>query len=85
MSGSCKHQKRCGLLWLRLLYIFLKKNLKKNCNSLVKNKCGDQTDKNKYRSIALFTIISKVLEHIISYFILLNIIHNGIQIIIKLL
>ena len=25
MSGSCKHQKRCGLSWLRLLYIFLNK------------------------------------------------------------
>ena len=25
MSGSCKHQKRCGLLLLRLLYIFLNK------------------------------------------------------------
>ena len=25
MSGSCKHQKRCGLLLLRLLHIFLNK------------------------------------------------------------
>ena len=25
MSGSCKHQKRCGLSWLRLLYIFVNK------------------------------------------------------------
>ena len=29
MSGSCKHQKRCGLLLLRLLYIFLNKIYKK--------------------------------------------------------
>ena len=29
MSGSCKHQKRCGLLLLRLLHIFLNKIYKK--------------------------------------------------------
>ena len=39
MSGSCKHQKRCGLLLLRLLYIFLnkihkKKNKKKSIYTL---------------------------------------------------
>ena len=33
MSGSCKHLKRCGLLWLRLLYIFLNKIYKKNNNN----------------------------------------------------
>ena len=33
---------------------------------LIKNKCGDQTDKNNYRPIALSSIISKVLEHIIA-------------------
>ena len=32
--------------------------------SLIKNKCGDQTDKNNYRPIALSSIISKVFEHI---------------------
>ena len=34
---------------------------------LIKNKCGDQTDKNNYRPIALSSIISKVFEHIISF------------------
>ena len=45
MSGSCKHQKRCGLLLLRLLYIFLnkiyiKKKIKKKTTlfQLAKNK-----------------------------------------------
>ena len=33
---------------------------------LVKNKCGDQTDKNNYRPIALSSIISKVFEHVIA-------------------
>ena len=33
---------------------------------LIKNKCGDHTDKNNYRSIALGSIISKVFEHIIA-------------------
>ena len=32
---------------------------------LVKNKCGDLSDKNNYRPIALSSIISKVLERII--------------------
>ena len=32
---------------------------------LVKNKCGNLTDKNKYRPIALSSITSKVFEHII--------------------
>ena len=32
---------------------------------LVKNKCGNLTDENNYRSIALFSITSKVFEHII--------------------
>ena len=41
MSGSCKHQKRCGLLLLRLLYIFLNKkknNKKKNKKKKIKKK-----------------------------------------------
>ena len=33
---------------------------------LIKNKCGDQTDKNNYRPIALSSIISKVFEFIIA-------------------
>ena len=33
---------------------------------LIKNKCGDHTDKNNYRPIALSSIISKVFEHIIA-------------------
>ena len=33
---------------------------------LIKNKCGDQTDKNNYRPIALSSIISKVFEHVIA-------------------
>ena len=33
---------------------------------LIKNKCGDHTDKNNYRLIALSSIISKVFEHIIA-------------------
>ena len=33
---------------------------------LIKNKCGDQTDKNNYRPIVLSSIISKVIEHIIA-------------------
>ena len=33
---------------------------------LIKNKCGDQTDKNNYRPSALYSIISKVLEKIIT-------------------
>ena len=35
---------------------------------LIKNKCGDQTDKNnyRYRPIALSSIMSKVFEHIIA-------------------
>ena len=34
---------------------------------LIKNKCGDQTDKNNYyRSIALSSIISKVFEYVIA-------------------
>ena len=36
-SGSCKHQKRCGLLLLRLLYIFLNTIYKKNFKKLKKN------------------------------------------------
>ena len=32
---------------------------------IIKNKSGDFTDKNNYRAIALWSIISKVLEHII--------------------
>ena len=32
---------------------------------LIKKKCGDQTDKNNYRPIALSSIISKVFEHLI--------------------
>ena len=31
---------------------------------LIKNKCGDHTDKNNYRPIALSSIISKSFEHI---------------------
>ena len=34
--------------------------------SLIKNKCGDQTDINNYRLIALANIISKVFENIIA-------------------
>ena len=33
---------------------------------LIKNKCGDHTDKNNYRPIVLSIIISKVFEHIIA-------------------
>ena len=33
---------------------------------LIKKKCGDQTDKNHYKPIALSSIISKVFEHIIA-------------------
>ena len=33
---------------------------------LIKNKCGNQTDKNSYRPIALSSIISKVFEHVIA-------------------
>ena len=33
---------------------------------LIKNKCGDHTDKNNYRPIALSSIIAKVFEHIIA-------------------
>ena len=33
---------------------------------LIKIKCGDHTDKNNYRPIALSSIISKVFEHIIA-------------------
>ena len=33
---------------------------------LIKNKCGDQTDKNNYRPIALSGITSKVFEHVIA-------------------
>ena len=33
---------------------------------LIKNKCGDQTDKNNYKPIALSSIISKVFEHVIA-------------------
>ena len=33
---------------------------------LIKNKCGDQTDKNNYRPIALSSNISKVFEHVIA-------------------
>ena len=33
---------------------------------MIKNKCGDQTDKNNYRAIALSSIISKVFEYIIT-------------------
>ena len=36
MSGSCKHQKRCGLLWLRLLFIFLNKICKKKNKKKIK-------------------------------------------------
>ena len=32
---------------------------------LVKNKCGNQTDKNNYRPKAMSSITSKVFEHII--------------------
>ena len=35
-------------------------------NGLIKNKCGDQTDKNNYMLIALSSIISKVFEHVIA-------------------
>ena len=34
MSGSCKHQKRCGLLLLRLLYIFLNKKNNNKINGI---------------------------------------------------
>ena len=34
--------------------------------TLIKNKCGDQTDKNNSRAIALSSIISKMFEHIIA-------------------
>ena len=33
---------------------------------LIKNKCGDQIDKNNSRAIALSSIISKVFEHILA-------------------
>ena len=33
---------------------------------LIKNKCGDHTNKNNYRPIALSSNISKVFEHIIA-------------------
>ena len=33
---------------------------------LIKDKCGDHTDKNNYRPIALSSIISKVFEHILA-------------------
>ena len=33
---------------------------------LIKNKCGDQTNKNNYRPIAISSIISKVFEHVIA-------------------
>ena len=33
---------------------------------LIKNKCGGQTGKNNYRSIALSSITSKVFEHVIA-------------------
>ena len=33
---------------------------------LIKNKCGDHTDKNNYRPIALSSIIAKGFEHIIA-------------------
>ena len=33
---------------------------------LIKNKCGDQTDKYNYRPIALSSIISIVFEHVIA-------------------
>ena len=50
MSGSCKHQKRCGLLLLRLLYIFLNKIYKKK--------------KIKKKSIVIFpSIINLFCEH----------------------
>ena len=32
MSGSHKHQKRCGLSWLKFLYIFLNKIYQKKVN-----------------------------------------------------
>ena len=35
MSGSCKHQKRCGLSWLRFLYIFLNKIYLKKIKKLL--------------------------------------------------
>ena len=42
MSGSCKHQKRCGLSWLRLVYIFLNKTNKKEIVAkLTSNKLSD--------------------------------------------
>ena len=37
---------------------------------LVKNKCGNLTDKNNYRPIALSSITSKVFEHIILTFLM---------------
>ena len=50
MSGSCKHQKRCGLLLLRLLYIFLNKIYKKK-----------KKIKRIYASIIYIDIVNQIL------------------------
>ena len=41
--------------------------IKSNIVSLVKNKCGNLTDKNNYGPIALSSISSKVFEHVILF------------------
>ena len=57
MSGSCKHQKRCGLLLLRLFYIFLnkiykKKTEKKQKKNRKKHHSGGSSTSGKFRVYA---------------------------------
>ena len=55
MSGSCKHQKRCGLLLLRLLYIFLNKIYKKKKKKKKKKIVGYRSWIFQYLIYQLFT------------------------------
>ena len=50
MSGSCKYQKRCGLSWLRLLYIFLNKIDYKKQKKTEKKQQQKNNKKNKQKN-----------------------------------
>ena len=63
MSGSCKHQKRCGLLLLRLLYIFLNKIYIKKKKKKKKKKKIDNVDV-LYRNVIAALVCNNILKSV---------------------